>query len=145
MAKRQYKVNKDYKSIAVRFNIKDKDEKDLFVFLNSMSSEDRTTFILGMYQQRAKMNDSQNQGKEMSIYERRLFRSLDKAIDGLMQSSPKMSIPGFKTPVPVPEQRTGNGLKSKSVNYDNIDFGTEKEENKDYEKLLDDMTEEGMR
>ena len=115
MAKRQYKTNKDYKSIAIRFNIKDKDEKKLFLFLNSMGSEDRTTFIQELYNKKGNIEENKISGKnEMSIYECRLFDIVEKMVgDKGTQLVTKPSAQDMTESIPNVVLKKGNMTESR--------------------------------
>lgn len=149
MGKRQYKTNKDYKSIAIRFNFKEKEEKKLFVILNSMSSEDRTTFILELYNKNgASMEQNIEKPIEMSIYEKKLFRIVERAI--VRGPAPVLgNVQTFSDPIrkkiEVRENKPGN-IQSQTVNYDNIDLNSkESEVGVDLEALVDGFTEDGLK
>ena len=151
--KRKYNLNKDYKSITVRFNFTEKKEKALFVFLNSMSPEDRTTFILEMYEKRAEKNNNlRDQSGKMTVYEEKLFEIVGKAIENPVShtvlKTPAMGMTESNLPsilIPDSTKREKTKLQSNKVNYDNIDLKKEKKEKIDLESIIDDFTESGMR
>lgn len=148
MAKRQYSVNKNYKSISIRFNIKSKEEKNLFNFLNSMTSEERTSFILSMYKQRGSI-EGNNANKQMSIYEQKLFDLVEKAIslgpafvanqDHVDQETNNQKKEAFKS-----NSFSKQNLNGSSVNYENI-FFEKKKKNINYDNILDGFTEGGLK
>lgn len=144
---RKYTTNKDYKSITIRFNLKDKEEKKLFVFLNSMGSEDRTTFILELYNQKHVENTMQN--NEMSVYEKRLFDIVEKSV--VQKNDIGYKITGLINNKEFFNKELGktfeekNKLESKKVDYNNIEFKEQKKEKIDYESILDYFTDSGMR
>lgn len=144
MSKRSYKVDKSYQSISIRFNIKDKEEKKLLVFLNSMSSEDRTTFILELYQKKGNIQNQSERSNEMSVYEKRLFEIVEKAVS--VQSGGSQSKNLINTDIQTETIKKSNaGLKSNVVDYSNLNLGSKKKEEVSLEEKLDSFAENGMR
>lgn len=144
--KRKYSTNKDYKSIAIRFNLKDKEEKKLFVFLNSMNSEDRTTFIYELYNKKGSVvRDLKN--LEMTIYEKKLFDLVEKVIVGsdMEKAGIKLNNISNLKKNPIKSNEIASGIKSNIVDYDKISINDSKNENEDIKNLVDSFIDDGIK
>lgn len=140
-----------FKTISVKLDMNNKEQRMFFNILYSLNMNDRSDFVFELYKRKQPQLENINQN-EMSIYEKKMFDLIEIAIKTkqsvVTQQQPVMVSPStIPTSFPKPIKNS-SGIKTvtSAVNYDNIDIGgNEEPEEVDYDKLLDNQIEEGLK
>jgi hypothetical protein len=129
--------NNNIKHIGIKFDLTQKEERELYNVLFNIQKRERIKFLLEIYK-----NKTIEIKEEMTIYEKRLFDIMEIAVQQPKQYS---TIPVISTPLKKQESSSKKLENIKSIEKDDVLLVAKDNNNEvDYDKIVDDYADEGF-